>query len=141
MRITWQKPKRTETLLAFGVVGLLAVVLAACVPVDRMLDAAGHRCPMKSLTGHPCATCGSTRAFVAAGSLELGRAFRFNPLATVIFLFLCIAAPWALLAAAFRLPVPRLREWSTGARLMAAVLIAATILANWAYVVLRTPPT
>jgi hypothetical protein len=141
MRITWEKPRRAETLVAFGVVGLLALVLAACLPVDRMLEAAGHRCPMKYLTGYPCASCGSTRAFVAAGRLELGRAFRLNPLATVMFLFLGVASPWALLAAAFRLPVPRLRGWSTAARLTAAALIVAAILANWTFLLLRTPPT
>lgn len=38
----------------------------------------GQPCPFLELTGHPCATCGSTRAWVWAVRGDLGLALRYN---------------------------------------------------------------
>ena len=140
MKVRWDKRGGTAGLMVFGLLGMGLLFVVFCVPVDRMLESVGHRCPMKSLTGYPCASCGSTRALVAAGDLDLGRAFQLNPLATAVFLILCLASPWALLTALFRLPRPHLHEVSTSVRLTAAACVAFSILANWAYVLTRTPP-
>ncbi len=47
-------------------------------------------CPFLALTNLPCPTCGMTRAWIAALSLDLPTAFSYHPLFwTVPILYLC----------------------------------------------------
>lgn len=92
-------------------------------------------CTFRTLTGVPCAFCGTTRAAAAVSWGDLEAALRLNPLAclggmVVVHFFLC----WIL---------DRLMAWRTVAasqsclgRLPWRWLGAVFVMANWAYVVL-----
>jgi len=52
-----------------------------------------HFCLFRLITGYDCPFCGTTRAFLALGQLNLSKAIAFNPLSiilmTVMILYLC----------------------------------------------------
>jgi hypothetical protein len=79
-------------------------------------------CPLKALTGIPCATCGLTRCVLALGRGQWEEAFHWHPVAVVALAFLPLMGAWDL-ACAFRdrpyPPLPQGRGW----RLLAAALL------------------
>jgi hypothetical protein len=89
-------------------------------------------CPLKALTGIPCATCGLTRCVLALGQGRWQEALHWHPVAVVILALLPLAGAWDL-ARAFRgrahSPLPRGLGW----RLLAAALL----LGAWALQVAR----
>ena len=52
--------------------------------VGLVLGSGVIRCPVASLTHHPCPGCGSTRAVLALLHLHFAEAFELNPLAPII---------------------------------------------------------
>lgn len=58
----------------------LLIVAVRFLPLDRLPAA----CVFYRCTGHPCPTCGMTRALIALTHLDLGRATAFHPV-TVVF--------------------------------------------------------
>lgn len=92
-------------------------------------------CVFLNLTGYPCATCGSTRAFQAMAHGRFAEAVAQNPLASLLFLGILAAFAWhalalGLIAVTRRDVLPRLTfrpRWWMFAGLGMAVL------ANWAY--------
>src|SRR5512140_2487808 len=105
-------------------------LVARFVPVLRVHFA----CPFLLVTGHPCATCGMTHAWVHLAHGRLGEAFLWSPLGTVL-----AAAFWAFAVADVvrlvagrpfpRIPEPLLRRW--------LFVGAAVLLANWAYLLIH----
>lgn len=86
-------------------------------------------CAFKEFTGHPCATCGGTRAAVRLAHLDLVGAIEYNPLATVaLFTF----AAW-LVVAFVRAGRPLIR-WTKERRTAMAACVVAALLINWVYV-------
>ncbi len=58
------------------------------------------RCLFKSITGHPCPTCGMTRAFSAISRCEFRRAYEFNRLSFLFYgtaLLMVVASPPSLI--------------------------------------------
>lgn len=56
-------------------------------------------CPLRSLTGIPCPTCGMTRSFVAIAQGNLGQAFHyhlFGPAVFLAFLVILLHLLWEL---------------------------------------------
>jgi len=110
----------------YAALALLSFLVARFVP---LLDL-DYPCVFLTLTGHPCATCGMTHAFVRLAHGQVAEAFRWNPLGALF-----AAAAWAFAAldlvrvvAGFSFPVvsqERLGFW-----LRAGV---AAFFANWAY--------
>lgn len=91
--------------------------LALLVAARWFGEAMPFSCAFKTLTGHPCTTCGMTRAWSLAAHGDFVAASAQSPLGLVSFL--------AAIAIVF-LPLPRVRfEW-----LFAALAI------NWAYTLL-----
>jgi hypothetical protein len=91
-------------------------------------------CPLRILTGIPCATCGATHAAIHLLRLELWGAIRANPL--VALLGLGAAAACVLgtpLWLAGRLP--RVRMGRRGLKLLRVAVIVA-VLTNWLYLIL-----
>ncbi len=78
-------PPRRQLGLLWGAV---AVALVALSPLASHLAGLLPPCPLKSFTGVPCPGCGTTRAALALGRLDVGAAFAVSPLA---------AAAWGLL--------------------------------------------
>lgn len=86
-------------------------------------------CTFKRFTGHPCATCGGTRAAVRLAHLDPIGALEYNPFAT--FLLLSVAA-WFVISFV-RAGRPLIR-WTARRRSIAGALVVAALLINWAYV-------
>ena len=90
-------------------------------------------CMFKSVTGLPCMSCGTTRAFGRLGALDPMGALAMNPLATLVVAALFA---WALLDLLF---------WTRGRRLKLGLsrgqkgwlLVAAglAVLVNWGYLI------
>ncbi len=128
----WRAPRSEERQLAWiwGVSAASAVLLAPLWP--RLLPLL-PRCTFHRLTGHPCPTCGTTRAALALLHGHVIDAITYNPLMTVLgcaFVAGGIVAPfWAL----GRLPLPVIPRTAWRPLRIAAVV---AILANWAYLLL-----
>lgn len=109
--------------------GGVAAALVALSPLAPRLAAAAPACPLKSLAGLPCPTCGTTRAALALADLDLAAAFTVSPLAALGWILLIagglIAGGLALLGIGVREP-GHLPVW---VRLTGLGLL----LANWAY--------
>ncbi|HJW08639.1 MAG TPA: DUF2752 domain-containing protein [Holophagaceae bacterium] len=124
----WPDIPRWAAALAAALVSLVLAGVALEQRAGLELDT----CLFHRLTGHPCPTCGSTRAVLAILSGHWQGAFQFNPLVTAALLF-----GSAFLALRLALGVvPRL-DLTAGERqgLLATGLLALAL--NWAYV-LRT---
>ena len=94
-------------------------------------------CPFRAVTGLPCPTCGLTRVAHWLMRGDVSSALAINPFDT---LFLLIAVPLFAL-----LWVANLTGWFTVRvsmsrveRRVAWTLLAAAVLANWAYVLLTS---
>jgi len=106
-----------------------ALSLAACYLTQRA-GLAMSICPLKTLSGIPCPSCGATRAALALLEGNFCAALVFNPLAVGLYL---LGPPAGLCYLRF----PRLRAWKLRIpRLALWIPIGAAIAANWAYLLL-----
>lgn len=65
--------------------------IAAIVVFYLLLHFLGIGCPIKFITGIPCAGCGMTRAWLSVVHFHLAEAFKFHPLFwTIPFGMLCV---------------------------------------------------
>ena len=107
-----------------------AIVVAGALRLDHL---PWSLCYFKALTGYPCPTCGTTRAFARLFWRDLPGALAMNPLATVgvVLLVLWGVADLALLPRGRALSL----ELSSGAGRLARLVTVALFLLNWAYLV------
>lgn len=125
----------------FGPLALVAFGALAAVWSARFwpaVAAALPPCPFRSLTGLPCPTCGTTRAFLALSELRVRNALTLNPLATLAALLGGLSAMGLAVALAFgaRLPAFWLeleRRWPWWLR----GLVLLGVFANWLWVFLH----
>ena len=54
-------------------------------------------CAMQRLVGIDCPGCGMTRAFIAISSGQFARAWNFNPVSFVLYLFVALQIPWHII--------------------------------------------
>ena len=139
MKLEWKQRGSVDHEPIWGLIGLLAVTAAVLLPFDEILASAGYRCHLRAITGWPYPTYGATRAFVAAGHLQLPKAFALNPLATLTFLGLVAFVPYCL--GTMILGTKRLRIGALTRREKYLILTAGVtmVLANWAYMILASP--
>ena len=127
---TWRKTERFGHPEVFALILLASLVAARFAP----LLAIPYTCPLRGLTGIPCATCGMTHAFVHLAHGEVAAAFAASPLGAVVAGAGWLLAGLDLLRAArgwpMPVPAPRLAR---GAIAVGVVLL----LANWAFLVAR----
>jgi hypothetical protein len=118
---------------AAAAAGALLVVLGLMVASVPPETESPVTCPFRLVTGLPCFSCGLVRAAHWLMRGEVGRAFAVNPLMAAGLL---VAAP--LLAALWLLNrlfgVAVRLELGPAERRAAWVLLAASVVANWAYV-------
>jgi len=111
---------------------VVVLVCLAALPLAPQFASGLSSCPIKSHTGWPCPSCGSTRAMLALSDLDPLAALGFNPLVTLSFLgFVGCglgAAAWALAGRA----LPALPRQLPAVVRAAAV---ALLVLNWLYLV------
>jgi hypothetical protein len=131
MPISWRPWKPDERWNAVGWAGVAALVPAGAWLLARYPHLSPG-CSLRTSTGVPCPTCGTT---AAAGALLEGRlldALALNPLVVLGGAALFLWAAVSALTAVLGLPGPRLHM---GRR--AVWTLAALVVLNWAYLVLR----
>jgi hypothetical protein len=109
------------------------VVIAAAVGLLHLDRLPFAFCAFKAVTGLPCMTCGTTRAFARLFTLDLGGAVHMNPLAAAVALAFI---PWGLADLAL-LPRGRALALEISPALAPFVRAAAVtlVVANWAYLI------
>ena len=114
----------------FASLALLSFLAARFLP----LLALPFTCPLRGMTGIPCATCGMTHAFVYLAHGRAADAVVASPLGALLAGVAWLLALADLVRLARGAPLPavpaRLVRAATGAGVLA-------LLVNWAYLVLR----
>lgn len=115
----------------WGAVAILCLAAAPLAPLAApVVEAEVYGCPVKTVAGVPCPTCGGTRATLALAMLDPATALAMNPGVTVGWLVLLVGGLVALGLAIADRPLPGLpRSLPVSARLAAVALVAA----NWLY--------
>ena len=131
MQVSWRSvgPGELDHELLWFAISLGGLLLAA---VWLTFGLPWPICWFHQLTGHPCATCGATRAAIAFFHGDLLGSIRWNPLAFAVYC--CIAAFDAYAFCVLATRAPRLRVSFSPAekRLLRGTAIAVLLL-NWAY--------
>src|SRR5437868_4948769 len=94
-------------------------------------------CWFHQLTGHPCATCGATRAAIAFLHGDLLGAMRWNPLAFGIYCGIAVFDAYAFYVLISRSRRLRLSFSAPEKRLLRGTAMVVLLL-NWAYLLLHT---
>lgn len=125
----WRPATREERHLAWlwAAAALSAVVLR---PFWLLIAPVLPGCPLRTLTGVPCPTCGSTRAGLALLHGDILGALQLNPLATLAGLAFLLGGVLAPLWVGLGRKVPDLPDrWPLGLR----ITVLAAIIANWVW--------
>lgn len=110
--------------------GAVALALVALSPYAFRMAAGLPACPVKSIAGLPCLTCGTTRAALALAAFDLPAALAVNPLAALAWIALIGGGFAAGLGALAGRPLPLVEPRpSLGLRLA----LGGALLGNWAY--------
>jgi len=128
--VRWVKTVRFGHPEVFALIGLLSFLVARFLPVLSF-----HlTCPLRGMTGIPCATCGMTSAFVSLAHGDLAAAMASSPFGALFAAAVWSGAAADLLRAALGWPMP-----VPPPRLVrpAIALGFVAVLANWAYLVAR----
>jgi hypothetical protein len=97
-------------------------------------------CIFLAVTGHPCITCGATRAAIAFFHLDFWSAWQWNPLVFTTLCGLSIFDAYAFAVLVVRAPRLRLVQQFTRSEKSFLRLIAVILLlSNWIYLLSRPP--
>ncbi len=92
-------------------------------------------CPVKTVTGLPCPSCGATRCALALARGDVGAALRLQPGLFALVALSCVYIPYALTVVIGRLPRVRVRL-SSRERLALRVAVPLAFVALWVFLVL-----
>ncbi len=112
--------------------GLVALALVAISPLAPQLAETTPACPIKSISGVPCPTCGATRAAVALAGFDPLAALGLNPLVALAWMGLVVGGIAALALVAAGQSLPSLPSRLTVSQRLVAVTLVAV---NWLYLV------
>jgi hypothetical protein len=101
------------------------------------LRLAWPHCVFLVVTGHPCLTCGMTRATIRFFHGDFIGALRWNPLIFVTLCGLSIFDAYAFAVLVTRAPRLRLIQFSSTEKTFLRVLFMVLLLANWIYLLSR----
>lgn len=135
MKMQWAERGSVDHELIWGSVALVVLVASAFLPLDRMMDRAGYRCPFRTMTGLPCPTCRGTRTLVAMGSLRFREGFLLNPMVAAGWAVALVYVPYALLACLCGGRRLRITDVSARQRLVLGILLVCVGLGNSVYMI------
>ena len=116
-----------------GIFLACGLVLAAVVGLMHLDRLPGTFCAFKAVTGLPCMSCGTTRAFARLFRLDLPGAVTMNPLSAAVALAL---VPWGLAdLALLRRGRALALEISPSVAPLVRVTAVTLVFANWAYLI------
>ena len=128
----WQKASRRPPwpIWAVAIVGGWLFLVAAGVLLDHVTGHSHNFCLLKSTTGVPCPTCGTTRAFLSLSRGDVLGAWRMNPLVMTVLLL------WVL-DIVIRVVFARRLRWNLSRRQRRVAWLGGVVLLllNWAYVI------
>jgi len=135
MRVSFRSlnARETDHELLWSLVGLGALGLAFAW--TKVGSPALLVCPLRAVTGLPCPTCGSTRAWAALLDGRLGDAARLNPLVFATTLALPPYAVYGLTVAAASLPRIRIQLGRSG-RAALRILVALVGATLWLFLII-----
>jgi hypothetical protein len=110
----------------------VALMLIALSPWAAQLGEAAPACPIKSISGFPCPTCGTTRAAVALARLDVLAAVDLNPLVALAWMSLVAGG---LVALAGVLAGKRLPALPARLSLSQRTAVVAVVAVNWLYLI------
>ena len=129
--MTWRPAaQRDLPLAALWALGSLCAL--GSIPLLPYLARLAGPCPLHTLAGIPCPTCGVTRAATALAHGQVAAALRWNPLAAI---GLGVGVAGGPIAPAWVLLRGPLFSWQPGRG--ARMLAVAALAANWIYLVAR----
>lgn len=95
-------------------------------------------CLFHAVTGHPCLTCGATRAAIALLRGQFSAAWKWNPLAFGVYLTMSIFNAYALIAIVTR--AKRFRFiFSSSEESLLRFAAVALLITNWIYLLFANP--
>jgi len=97
-------------------------------------------CIFLEVTGHPCMTCGATRAAIAFFHLDFWSAWKWNPLVFTILCGLSIFDAYAFSVLVVRAPRLRIAQFTPAEKGFLRLIAITLLLSNWIYLLSR-PPT
>jgi uncharacterized protein DUF2752 len=129
-------PRRHSESRGFAIFWAAAALsVLALSPLAGRIAAAPLACPFHAVTGIPCPACGSLRAALALARLDFAAALAASPLAAIAWAaFIAGGLGAGIMTVAGR----HVREPGTHLSAPARVAIVLALLANWAYLVLRS---
>ena len=94
-------------------------------------------CMFLTITGHPCLTCGATRAAIAFFHLDFRSAWSWNPLVFAVLCGLSIFDAYAFAVLVLRAPRLRIVHFSAAEKNFVRAIAVILLLANWIYLLSR----
>lgn len=137
MQLVWVRPAKAT--IDYELVFLVATVGGAAGAFGWLwLGLPWPHCAFLALTGHPCVTCGATRAALQLARGHLAAALRFNPLVTFGYFAIGLFDLYALAVLIGRAPRLRFVQFSNGEKVAIRIGVVALLALNWSYLLLFT---
>src|SRR5713226_6040483 len=95
------------------------------------------RCTFLLVTGHPCLTCGATRAAIAFSHLGFWSAWKWNPLVFTVLCGLSIFDAYAFAVLVIRAPPVRIVQFTPAEKNFLRLIAVILLLSNWIYLLSR----
>ena len=94
-------------------------------------------CIFLAVTGHPCMTCGATRAVIAFFQLDFWSAWKWNPLVFTALCALSIFDAYAFAVLVTRAPRFRIAQFTSREKNFLRLVAVILLLSNWIYLLSR----
>ena len=137
MQLAWEKSAASD--FDHELVWLtVSVGGAAAAALWLWLGLPWPRCNFLALTGHPCVTCGATRAALQFAHGNFTAAWLLNPLVSVGYVAIALFDLYAIAVLSLGLPRLRFRTLSVFEKKAGRVAILVLLVANWSYLLWNT---
>jgi len=94
-------------------------------------------CIFLAVTGHPCLTCGATRAAIAFFHLDFWSAWKWNPLVFAALCGLSIFDAYAFAVSVIRAPRLRIVQFTPSEKSFLRLIAVILLLSTWIYLLSR----